>query len=236
MLKIAILALLSSATAAYAQLQAPADATNAQTRPEQSVDADLLQALACLPELNGIYWVRLRRPSCNPPAMAAEQNKKLVSLLERRYGRPINVEQMERDNETYAKERQAMLKASKAKAVDFSDAVLLMSPVKSLAEIMASPMLTPDNAVYAGRVILDAQESKEVLRGKLQARGAVAYVMLRISGKSVVLDKDAMRLNQRVGVVGRYVGNVKYQTVAGELKVAPVIEITHVGDPMEPSL
>jgi hypothetical protein len=131
----------------------------------------------------------------------------------------------------------ADLKTGKAKIANMDDAIEFYS-AKDVDSIIASPMLTPDGGYYAGRVTLDAQQQKDVLRGKITNYVDlssspprilyVAYVFLK-DKDAKVFDPSDMRLNRTVRVVGRYVQNVQYDTVSGEPKTSPVLDVMYLG-------
>ncbi len=115
---------------------------------------------------------------------------------------------------------------------------------KSLESIIASPMLTPDNGFYTGVVVLDFQEEKNLLRGKIEnlisvVNGIpnvipVAYVFLVINKNSISFNPELMRIGQPIKVVGKYNGNGKYGTVGGEVKAAPILQVLYMGNPFTP--
>jgi len=131
-------------------------------------------------------------------------------------------------------ERKRKLKSGELKAANFSEAEIANSPVQGLIGIMASPLLVPDKGNYSGRAIVDGLERANLIRGKM-AYGLVrspelAYVFLRMSSKTVNYAPSKMRVGESVSVLGRYVDNVKYRTVSGDERTAPVIEVMYIGD------
>jgi hypothetical protein len=122
------------------------------------------------------------------------------------------------------KTREAMLRSGAVQIANFDDAVLLYDP-KRLWEIMRSPLLRPDNALYTEIVTVDGDDGK-LIRVKI----GVAYAELRVTKKTINYSPRGMRIGGAIKVIGRYVQNMKYKTIAGEGKVMPVIEVTYIGD------
>ncbi len=137
-------------------------------------------------------------------------------------------------------ERKQKLKNGAVQVADFTDAELVYAPTQNLSSIMASPLLAPDNGYYSGAVVLDAQQSLNLLRGNIRpiepSSSSVGYiqklyyVFLRTSNKTTNYAPAKMRIGATIKVLGRYVDNVKYNTVGGEQKVAPLIEVMYIGD------
>ncbi len=125
--------------------------------------------------------------------------------------------------------RMAALKSGSAQIENIEDAVLFHGPLLDISAIMFSPLLTPDRAVYGGLIIIDKKEDEKSLLGK-RDYGVVTYVLLRMTRSTKIFDPKLMRLNSQVGVIGRYVGNFDYRTIAGERKTAPVLEVLFIGD------
>lgn len=131
----------------------------------------------------------------------------------------------------------ADLKSGKAKIASIDDAISVYNP-KDLNSIIASPLLTADDGYYAGRVTLDIERRKGLLQAKITNYVDlssspprvlyVAYVFLKI-GSAQVFDPSDLRLNRSVRVFGRYVGNVQYETVSGEEKTSPVLDVMYMG-------
>lgn len=140
--------------------------------------------------------------------------------------------------------RQEQLKSGAIAISSFNDAALshdrfrftIFALDENLHEVMLRPFLKPNHAVYSGTVVIDGEEggALRVRVGGGQVWGQwvdVAYAMLRISKKSVNYSQQAWRKGNPVRVIGRYVGNNKYTTVAGEGRVMPVIDVMYVDDP-----
>jgi len=138
------------------------------------------------------------------------------------------------DSKTLA-ERQQKLKTGAAKITSIDDAKLFYAPVKDLLPVMESPLLTPDGAIYSGNVILDLQEKPGVIRGKTVYVLAyphnlqIAYVLLQTTKATVNFSPESMRIGGIVQVLGRYIQNAQYQTVAGETKTAPILDVLYFG-------
>lgn len=108
-----------------------------------------------------------------------------------------------------------------------------------LKPLIASPLLKPDNHYYFGEVIVDLQEKPNLLRTKIvdywdnrsgrPTFSPVAYAFLRIDKKSVSFNPELMRIGQSIQVVGKYISNIQYRTVAGEAKVSPEIQVMYMG-------
>jgi len=131
----------------------------------------------------------------------------------------------------------ADLKSGKVKISDMDDAIEFYS-ANSLDQIIASPLLTPDSSYYGGRVTLDAQQQNSLLRAKITNYVDltnspprvlnVAYVFLKYKDAKV-FDANLLRLERSVRVVGRYVQNTQYDTVSGETKTSPVLDVLYIG-------
>lgn len=139
--------------------------------------------------------------------------------------------------------RQEQLKSGAIAIASFNDAALsqdrfsfiFSNVAENLHEVMLRPFLKPNHAVYSGTVMIDGEE-----RGALRVRVGggrvwgewvdIAYATLRLSKKSVNYSQQDWRKGSLVRVIGRYVGNNKYTTVAGEDRVMPVIDVMYVDD------
>lgn len=133
--------------------------------------------------------------------------------------------------ENAVKERERLLKAKSIPIQNFVDAWLYFSPLKSIGQLMYSPLLSPDSGIYAGPVVLDFQEADKLLRViGLETYGTdITYAFLRINNNVVNYAPNAMRIKAEMCVIGRYVGNQRYRTILGVEKIAPVIEAIYLG-------
>lgn len=132
--------------------------------------------------------------------------------------------------------RQSQLKNGSIPVSNYDDAVLLHDP-DSLDSLMMSPLLRPNKAIYAGEVTLDGDEAENVLRVKIGGyRHPVwgwvdlTYATLQLTKKTIDYSKRSMRIGGTIKVIGRYVQNKKYTTVARQEKTMPVIELMYIGD------
>lgn len=120
------------------------------------------------------------------------------------------------------------------KISNFQDAVLfysnenLLLATRLIGGLAASPLLTADGAAYQGELTIEFQESNGVLRCKDNWSGR--YVFLQSTKKSVRFSSAEMRINGRIKVVGKYVGNISYVTVGGEQRTAPLLEVLYQDD------
>ena len=131
------------------------------------------------------------------------------------------------------------LLSGEVKVASFDDAVLLYSPVKNLVNVIRSPLLSPSDAVYgASGLRLDAENEPGTLRLKAwtidpdEGFGFApmpSYVFCRITKKTIKVGERDFRINGVVSVVGRYIANQDYQTVSGETKMAPILELLYIG-------
>lgn len=131
------------------------------------------------------------------------------------------------------------LLSGEVKVASFDDAVLLYSPVKNLVNVIRSPLLSPSGAVYgASGLRLDAEDEPGTLRLKAwtiepdEGFGFApmpSYVFCRITKNTIEVGERDLRINGVVSVVGRYIANQDYQTVSGETKMAPILELLYIG-------
>lgn len=131
--------------------------------------------------------------------------------------------------------RQSQLKAGSVPVSNFKDAFLLLDP-KELSGVMNSPLLRPDNALYAAIVTLDMEEGESLLRVKIGGYRHpflgwinLSYATLRLTKKTIDYSQNGMRIGGSIKVIGRYVQNKKYKTITGEEKTMPVIEVMYIG-------
>lgn len=134
-------------------------------------------------------------------------------------------------------EHRSQLKSGKAKINSVADASLYYS-AQPLSPIISSPLLTPDSKYYFGEVIIDFQEKKNLLRAKIEnyldmSSGAkfipLAYVFMRTDKTTVSFNPELLRIGQHIWCLGKYVTNTQYNTIAGEVKVSPVIQVLYMG-------
>lgn len=137
----------------------------------------------------------------------------------------------QKDNANAA--RKTALRAGTAQVSNIRDAMLLHDPVKSLTGIMYSPLVTVDNNVYAGKVVLELEEEPGLLRVRWGAPDGQTptYGYIRLSKQTKIFSPDLMRGDTHISVVGRYVKNVKYRTVAHVVKLAPLLDAMYIGAP-----
>lgn len=142
-------------------------------------------------------------------------------------------EERKRRNQNYS----SALKSGATPVKNFQDAVLLHAPTADLTDLMISPLLKPDRGIYRGLVRLDAQEGDDLLRAKIDSPlfnrrlgGEVYYAHLLLTGKTVNFSPRSMRIGWGVNVIGRYVQNRKYTTIAGEERTMPVFEVMYIGN------
>lgn len=125
--------------------------------------------------------------------------------------------------------RKRELKSGKAKIETIRDASLFYD-ADPFASIMNSPLIRPNNLMYSGSVILEQEDGSGLLRVRRDLVDFY-YGYIRISERTKILKPELMRTNAYIGVVGRYTENVKYQTIAGVVKVGPLLEVIYVGEP-----
>ena len=130
------------------------------------------------------------------------------------------------------------LKSGEDKILSVEDAYIyyLANPLNS---IISSPLLEPDKQYYYGEVIIDFQEKQNLLRGKIEnyidisqripKLITVGYAFLRTDNKTVSFDPQLLRIEQHIYILGKYIANTQYKTIAGEVKVSPVIQVLYMG-------
>lgn len=141
----------------------------------------------------------------------------------------IKQEEQERlaAKENALKTRRASLSSGALPVASLDDAAILYEP-KNIWGVMGSPLLMPNKSVYGGAVILDGQESENVLRAKFIF--GYGYATLKLTKKTINYSKRDLRIGGSMDVIGRYVQNKNYTTVSGEGKTMPVIEVMYIGD------
>lgn len=162
----------------------------------------------------------------NPENRNGRCNDELISMNEKF----MRIQAIEKKSQDVALEqRRSNLLAGKEKIQDFKDAWLVYKPDDHLGSIIVSPMLTPDNKIYGGQnLVLDAQEGKNLLRGKIEGEGLLYYIYLRTNAKTTIFHPEKLRIGAAIGIVGRYVNNMTYTTVAGAEKLAPVLDVMFI--------
>lgn len=143
--------------------------------------------------------------------------------------------QLRKDMQRYI-ERQTRLRDGEIPVANFDDAMMFYEPMV-LQEIMGSPLLKPDKELYAQRsVVVDGVEGKNLLRVKLfinsnwQGQGSPIYALVKGTKNTTDYSKGSMRIGKTIHVIGRYLKNTTYRTIAGETKLMPVIELICLGD------
>jgi hypothetical protein len=166
---------------------------------------------------------------------SANLDERMALAEERRKAQEHVATQKEEIEYQNKESRKRDLKAGRIKISSFGDAVLFYDPVQDLLDLMERPLLSPDSGIYSTAVTLDGEEQRGVLRVKVSlasiGRGDVRYAFLRTSKGTINFAPSAMRIGNDIAVVGRYVGNVKYKTVIGEERTAPMLEALYIGSP-----
>jgi hypothetical protein len=205
------------------------------------------------------YHYEFENSHCLYPDMPKDEQDRLMALLAAEYGdtnakdnlgrERFRKERPDKIKEAYGREaaaraqqagqtnaaiedRKRLLKSGRVKISSIKDAALYHDPTQTLPAVIQSPLLSPDSAMYRGCAVLDGKEQEEILRAK--ALRGVAYVFLKTSTKTKNFSPSRMRIGETVCLVGRYVGNVKYRTVIGEPKIAPLINVLYFGAPCDP--
>ncbi len=232
------------------------------SEPQSYTSADLETAWACRPvHSSGIppYFLAFTNADCRLPKMEEPETRRLIVALMKEYQfdpndpsslaafdkeqarrekvrreQELRAQEIQKQNDQMAKEeRQRKLKTGAMKITSIDDAKLFYAPFKPLHEIMESPLLSPDDAIYSGNVVVDLQEKPGVIRGKIAygytQNPQTAYVYLQSTKATVNFSPESMRIGGNVQVLGRYIQNVQYQTVAGTTKTAPVVEVLYFG-------
>ena len=246
--------------AGHPQLQAPNRDTKAsapqsteQVSPAYT-DADIEKAWSCVPAAQSISRdFYFQGGECSQPKMSAEEERRLLGVFRAKYlrmtrnGYPdwtlFDEEKKRRDSIAKAqyetkkerdaaalRDRQIKLKSGAVKPESINDALLLYAQ-RGLEEIMVSPLLSPDSEIYVGAVLIDQQEREGLLRVRMPGTSQPVYAWLRTGPKTVNYAPSLMRIGGGLIVVGRYIGNTKYRTVAREERTAPTIDVLYFGDP-----
>lgn len=131
-----------------------------------------------------------------------------------------------------AEERAEAVRAKRIAPATIEDLEALYDPDDGW-DIAASPKVKPDRAQYVisgtvSRHVSDGILLCETVPGKDEFIGH--YFTVRFSKKTKkardILDR--MRIGGRLFVVGKYVANLNYQTVAGSWKVMPIFDADHL--------
>jgi uncharacterized protein len=134
-------------------------------------------------------------------------------------------------------ERANKLRSGKVKIATMKDALVLYPENDSLFKTAVSPMLTPNMTTMTGHVLIDALEKPGFIRAKATTAMAIylgqggseyAYVYLQLTKKSKNFAPDKLRIGGNSIVIGKYVKNVQYNTIDGQEKTAPVIEVMYI--------
>ena len=134
-------------------------------------------------------------------------------------------------------ERARKLRSGEIKIASMEDALAAYPDQDVLIKTAMSPLLAPSGAVITGFVVLDAQEKPGFIRAKATTPIAIhvgqegrgnAYIYLTLTKQSVNFAPDKLRINGSAQVIGKYVQNAQYQTVAGQQKTAPVLEVMYI--------
>jgi hypothetical protein len=136
------------------------------------------------------------------------------------------------EDERKAEERAEAVRAKRIAPATIEDLEALYDPADGW-DIAASPKVKPDRAQYVisgtiSRNVSDGILLCETVPEKEEFIGH--YFTVRFSKKTKksrdILDR--MRIGGRLFVVGKYVGNLNYQTVAGAWKVMPIFDADHL--------
>lgn len=177
---------------------------------------------------------RIRREQIARDQQAREE----VIKQEQEEKQKLEQQELQRVKQEAGKEYQWQLKSGAVPVKNFQDAVLLYAPTASLTDLMVSPLLKPDRSIYSGMVRLDAEDGDNLLRAKIDTSllfggrfgGGIYYAHLRLTKKTVNFSPRSMRIGGAVNVMGRYVQNRRYTTIAGEEKTMPVFDVMYIGD------
>lgn len=120
-----------------------------------------------------------------------------------------------------------LLSAGKLKIESVDDAGQVYRPDR-LQSIAASPLLKANGKVYASKAVLDAEEEEGLLRAVVIDQRGQYYAFLRTTKNTTFFNSDGLRVGGGISVLGRYVGNTKYTTLAGEAKSAPILDVMFI--------
>lgn len=202
----------------------------------QEEDIDLLkqQASACREEASHKYKdlrPDLYEEAVTPLTTAAYALSRLKTLYHNEKDQQNREEKQAATKAQYESHKEAVMSGA-IKISSIGDVVIFKNIKNSLLDIMASPLLNPDNSLYAGGIVIDANDSGYI-RGKYQSGFAdepMLYVFLKTTKKTVYFNPSIMRIGASIGLVGKYIGNMDYTTVLGTQKTAPIIECDYIGE------
>lgn len=132
--------------------------------------------------------------------------------------RRLALEKEQRAREKYESD----IKAGLLPVKSLNDAEIYFEPKKG-EELLLSPFLKPDGKYYEVRLFLDKQENPSVLRGVLYRN---KYCKIMQNGSTKVIGN--LRINGGMTFIGRYVGNVDYETIGGEGKTMPAFQAVFI--------
>ncbi|HUW20695.1 MAG TPA: hypothetical protein VMW16_15465 [Sedimentisphaerales bacterium] len=143
------------------------------------------------------------------------------------------------DQANLREERAKKLRSGAIKFANISDALLVYpeGDGTNLLKISASPLLVPNNTVISGLAVIDALEKPNLIRAKAtsplalytgQGGAEYRYVYLRLTKTSTDFTPENLRVGGVAIIVGKYVQNVQYRTIAGELKTAPLLDVMFI--------
>jgi hypothetical protein len=198
-----------------------------------AIKIDIDKAWACKPKYDQ-YDRRgdmfFSSEECKPPKISSGEVNRLLAAINGEYSKYSGYTEF--DNESSrrekigAQERKQKLISGEIKIQNMDDALLLYSSTETMFWVMESPLLNPDGKVYVGLMNLDAQENSNSLRGQKDMGGlGTYYAFFRTNNKTTFFHKEKLRIGGALKVIGRYIGNKKYQTIGGEEKTAPVLEV-----------
>lgn len=122
---------------------------------------------------------------------------------------------------------QKQLRTGTAKIVNIKDAWLAQENVADLMELMASPLLKPNNAIYGARLTLDAEERKSVLRAKWDMDSTESVLESPLQDLSQdTYAQGAMRISQ---IRQKYGGSVYYAQLNQSKKTVAFSDNMRIG-------
>ncbi|HZR02673.1 MAG TPA: hypothetical protein VFA81_05835 [Burkholderiales bacterium] len=175
----------------------------------------------CPPEISKAFHAFLEDASVVFQDVAEEK-------LKSRIARELSVRLENAQLQEQRQKRLDDLKTGRATLQSVNDGLLLYKPSNG-SGVVLQPKLSPDQKVYVLVGALDRAEGKDLVFQ--MPSNQVSYFIGRLSAGTKQEPGFEPRYNTVVRVLGKYIDNTQYTTVAGTVRTSPVFEIIVMGPP-----